>query len=125
MSIATKRLGFPFAVDAESGRLAQETNYDAYIRQLIRQVLFTGEGERINRPDFGAGVKRLVFAPSSVATASLAETLVFQALSTWLGTLVRTDQVKVKAGTERLEISIEYTVLARGEQRFLNLEVAG
>ena len=123
MTTATKRLRFPFAIDSQSGRLAQEADYDVYIRQLIRQVLFTAEGERINRPDFGAGVKRLVFAPSSVATASLAETLVFQALSTWLAALIRTDRVKVVAGTERLEISVEYTVLARGEQRFLNLEV--
>lgn len=114
---------FPFAIDDRLGRLAQEPDYEVYIKQLIRQVLLTGQGERINRPTFGAGVKRLIFAPNSPATASLAQTLVYQSLTTWLSTLIRTDQVQVSADNERLNILIVYTILARQEQRFLNLEV--
>ena len=53
----------PLAISGKSARLRQETDYEAYIRQLIRQVLLTAPGERINRPEFGAGVRRLVFAP--------------------------------------------------------------
>jgi hypothetical protein len=86
-------------------------------------VLFTAQGERINRPDFGAGVKRLVFAPNSPATASLAQTLIFQALTRWLGTLIRTESVEAEAVEERLNITIGYTILAKQERRFLNLEV--
>jgi phage baseplate assembly protein W len=123
MSTPITSIRFPFAIDRRLGRLAQEREYDEYIKQLIRQVLFTAQGERINRPDFGAGVKRLVFAPNSPATASLARTLIFQALTTWLGTLIRTDEVKAEAVDERLNITIVYTVLARRERRFLNLEV--
>jgi phage baseplate assembly protein W len=48
---------FPFAIDTGAGALAQESDYEAYIRQLIRQVLLTAQGERINRPDFGAGIR--------------------------------------------------------------------
>ena len=114
---------FPFAIDRNLGRLKQEPDYDAYIKQLVRQVLFTAPGERINRPDFGTGVKRLVFAPNSPATASLTQTLIFQGLTTWLGTLIRTDDIKAEADNERLNITIVYTVLARQQQRFLNLEV--
>ena len=88
-----------------AGRLAAETGYDEYIKQLIRQVLFTAQGERINRPDFGAGIKRLVFAPNRPATASLAQTLIFQALTTWLGTLIRTDDVQAETDGERLSIT--------------------
>ena len=32
-----------------------------------------------------------MFAPNSPATASLAQTLIFQALTTWLGALIRTE----------------------------------
>ena len=46
---------YPFAIDAGGGRAAEESDYEAYIRQLIRQVLMTAPGERINRPSFGAG----------------------------------------------------------------------
>lgn len=123
MSTPITAIRFPFAINDRLGRLAQENDYEQYIKQLIRQVLFTAQGERINRPDFGAGVKRLVFAPNSPATASLAQTLIFHALTTWLGTLIRTDDVKVEADNERLNITIVYTILAKQERRFLNVEV--
>ena len=123
MSTPITAIRFPFAISDRLGRLAQENDYEQYIQQLIRQVLFTAQGERINRPDFGAGVKRLVFAPNSPATASLAQTLIFQGLTTWLGTLIRTDDVKAEADNERLNITIVYTILAKQERRFLNVEV--
>ena len=123
MSTTIAAVRFPFAIDDRLGRLAQENDYEQYIRQLIRQVLFTAQGERINRPDFGAGVKRLVFAPNSPATASLAQTLIYQALTTWLGTLIRTDDVRAEANEEKLNITIAYTILAKQERRFLNVEV--
>jgi Bacteriophage baseplate protein W len=123
MSQPITSIRFPFAINDRLGRLAQENDHEEYIKQLIRQVLFTAQGERINRPDFGAGVKRLVFVPNSPATASLAQTLIFQALTTWLGALIRTDDVQAEAAGERLNITIVYTILARQERRFLNVEV--
>ena len=57
----------PFAVDLGRGRIAEEENYAEHVEQMMFQVLFTAPGERINRPDFGCGVKRLVFAPNSEA----------------------------------------------------------
>jgi phage baseplate assembly protein W len=123
MSTPITSVRFPFAINERLSRLAQENDYEAYIKQLIRQVLLTAQGERINRPDFGAGVKRLVFAPNSPATASLTQTLIFQALTTWLGTLIRTEDVQAEAAEERLNIRIVYTILTRGERRFLNVEV--
>jgi uncharacterized protein len=123
MSQPITSIRFPFAINDRLGRLAQENDHEEYIKQLIRQVLLTAQGERINRPDFGAGVKRLVFVPNSPATASLAQTLIFQALTTWLGALIRTDDVQAEASGERLNITIVYTILARQERRFLNVEV--
>src|SRR5947209_19981595 len=104
---------FPFAVDRGAGALAQEGDYEAYIRQLIRQVLLTAQGKRINRPDFGAGIRKLVFAPASPATASLTQTLVYQALSNWLSNLIRIEQVSVTAGVGRINIGVYYTVVAQ------------
>ena len=122
MADAVQRIHFPFGINAAVGRLQQEPDYDAYIVQLIKQVIFTGPGERINRPDFGAGVRRLLFAPNSIGTASLAQTMIFQALDTWLGTVIRVDKIEVAAEAEKLLIAVNYTVLQKGEQRFLNLE---
>ena len=114
---------FPIAIDAGGGRLRQETDYEEYITQLIRQVLLTSPGERVHRPTFGAGLRRMVFAPNGLAAASLAETTVFQALNTWLGQLIKVDDVTASAVDSTLNVEVVYTLIARGEQRFLNVEV--
>jgi Bacteriophage baseplate protein W len=113
----------PIAVDASLGMLHEERDYPEHVDQLIRQVLFTSPGERVNRPDFGCGIKRLVFAPNSEASAALAQVTVFEALSKWLGNTITVNDVTVLAIEERLEIKIAYTLKARGERRYLNLEV--
>jgi len=115
---------YPFAVDAGAGRLAEEPDYDAHVRQLMLQVLFTNPGERINRPDFGCGLRRMVFAPNSDVTASLTQVTVLQALERWLGDLIDVAGVQVKALEETLEVSIAYSVKTSQERRYLNLEVS-
>jgi len=117
-------LRYPFAIDAGGGRAAEESDYDTYVRQLIRQVLLTAPGERINRPDFGAGVRRMVFAPNSPATATLAQTFVYQALTRWLATVIRVEEVKVSAVESTMLIDVRYIVIQRGETRILREEVA-
>jgi len=113
----------PFSIDVGRGRLAEEENYAAHVEQMMLQVLFTAPGERINRPDFGCGVKRLVFAPNSEVTAALAQVTIFEALTRWLGTAIDVNDVKALAIDSRMEIKIAYTLKARGERRYLNLEV--
>jgi len=96
---------------------------DDHIREMIEALLFTHPGERVNRPDFGCGVKRLVFAPNSTVAATLAQTTVFDALTRWLGSVIEVNEVSVAAVEETLEIRVGYVVRARGEKRYLNLEV--
>lgn len=116
-------LKYPFAIDQGGGRAAEEGDYEAYIRQLIRQVLMTAPGERINRPDFGAGVRRMVFAPNNPATASLTQTFIYQALSRWLSSVIKVEEVAVTAVEETLSITVHYLVIQRGVSRVLNEEV--
>ena len=123
MNTPITSIHYPFAIDAGVGRLAEETDYAAHVEQMIKQVLFTNPGERINRPDFGCGLRRMVFAPNSEVTASLTQVMVFQALETWLGNLINVDEVRVKAIEEVLEVRIVYVLKARQERRYLNLEV--
>jgi phage baseplate assembly protein W len=113
----------PFAVDLGRGRLAEEENYAEHVEQMMIQVLFTAPGERVNRPDFGCGIRRLVFAPNSEVSATLAQVTIYQALTNWLGSAIDVNDVKAQAIEERLEIKIAYTLKARGERRYLNLEV--
>lgn len=116
-------LRFPFGVDVGGRRAAEESDYETYVRQLIRQVLLTAQGERVNRPDFGAGVRRMVFTPNSPSVASLAQTFVYQALTRWLSRVIKVEAVTAVAENEKLVIEVRYLVLQRGEVRVLNEEV--
>lgn len=114
----------PLRIAAPAGRIAVERDYEKYIRSLILQVLLTRPGERINRPDFGAGVRALVFAPLSDATASLAQVAVLEALNTWLDTFIRTEDVRVEVEEpSTLRVVVVYLVRATNDRRFLNMEV--
>ena len=59
---------FPYRI-AINGRTAT-TDRSKHIRNLIRQVLFTIPGERVNRPAFGSGLNQLVFDPNNVELTS-------------------------------------------------------
>jgi phage baseplate assembly protein W len=123
MAELIKSIHYPFAIDEGVGRLAEESDYAKHVEQMMRQVLLTNPGERINRPDFGCGLRRMVFAPNSETTASLTRVTVFQALEKWLGNLISVEDVKVAAKDEILEVRIAYVLKARQERRYLNLEV--
>jgi hypothetical protein len=79
-------LDFPYGFSS-LGRTATTTR-DDHIRDLIEQVLLTAPGERVMRPDFGAGLLALVFEPNSVTLAASTEMLVHSALLMNLGHLI-------------------------------------
>jgi phage baseplate assembly protein W len=72
---------FPPRFDG-TGRIA-EAVYDQDIREAIRIILGTAPGERVMRPDFGAGLDRFVFEPVTVATTTRLRTTVRDALVKW------------------------------------------
>lgn len=123
MAITARHLLYPFGIALIGGTAAEEPDYDAYVKQLILQVLLTARGERICRPDFGAGLRRQVFAPLNDASAAVTRTLVYEALVTWLGTIIRVDQVSVRTEDETLIVAVDYLVIAHGEHRLLTMEV--
>ncbi len=123
MANPIRALHHPLQRDAAGGELRREADYEAYVAQLIKQVLLTNPGERIHRPNFGAGVRRLVFSPIGGGTASLAKAMILKALDETLGDIIRVDRVDVRAELSRIDITVVYTLYARQTQKFLNLEV--
>jgi hypothetical protein len=87
---------------------------DAAVRQAILLLLSTSPGERINRPDYGTHLHRLVFAPNDETTAGLAIHYVRQALRRWEP---RVQVLDVDAGADPdipslLHIRLDYRVVA-------------
>ena len=120
-------IAFPFRLAPGSGRAA-EADYVAHVAQMIRQVLLTNPGERVNRPDFGCGLRRALFAPNSPALQATTELLVRQALERWLGEHVAVRKVGVsgeaEAGRGELIVTVEYTLIDDGTTRQAAVRVA-
>jgi phage baseplate assembly protein W len=103
---------FPFRIDASS-RQAAQTPYEAHVEQMIRQVLLTSPGERADLPDFGCGLRQLIFAPHSDALDATTQIIVLQALNKWLADQITVQKVNVLSPDEtgdaaQLLVQIEY-----------------
>ncbi len=112
---------FPFHIDGR-GRTS-ETDDNEHVRDLIYQVLFTNPGERVNRPDFGCGLKQLIFMPNSDALAISTQAIVHGALQRWLERVIKVESVTVEAVDAQLKVTVVFTRRTTGErftEEFIN-----
>lgn len=117
-------MAFPYRIDLR-GRTAAGRDRDAYIRQLIEQVLFTSPGERVNRPDFGSGLLQMVFAPNNEALAATTQLTTQAALQEWLGDLIEVEQIEVVGIDATLDVTVQYVVRRTGERQSATFQRGG
>lgn len=103
---------FPLGFDAAGGVALAELEED--VRQSIRIILGTTPGERVMRPDFGAGLDDFLFEPASATTRERVRARVETALIDWEP---RIDLVEIKVAVagklrNRLDIDVRYRVRA-------------
>jgi len=99
-----------------AGRTAT-TTHDDHVRDLIFEVLFTSPGERVNRPDFGCGLKALVFAPASDAVAAATNVLVKGSLQKWLEVEIEVEDVAVEVVESELRVTVVYRRRIDGQRQ--------
>ncbi|HVR47480.1 MAG TPA: GPW/gp25 family protein [Candidatus Binatia bacterium] len=116
-------VAYPFAIDAGLGILAEEPSYEQHVDQLMKQVLLTAPGERIDRVEFGCGLRRMLFAPNNEVAASLTQITVYESINRWLGDLVSVNNVTVLANDDKLDVTVVYTLRVLGTQHYLNISV--
>lgn len=109
---------FPIRLD-QQGDIALASGEDD-IRQAILIILGTTPGERVMRPDFGAGLQALVFEPLNTATKALVKHRVEEALLVWEP---RIDSLEVNVTDERTlgRLLIELRYRVRATNTFYNL----
>ncbi|HUR35917.1 MAG TPA: GPW/gp25 family protein [Vicinamibacterales bacterium] len=106
-------IDFPFHID--SRRRTAVTNHDDHIRDLIEQLVLTGPGERVNRPDFGAGLQQLVFAGNSPELAATVQFMIQGSLQQYLADLIDVESVRVEALDASLRVEVAYVVRRSGQ----------
>ncbi len=111
-----RHLAFPFRIAAD-GRTAAPADHDAHVRGELIQLLLTNPGERPFLPDFGGGLRRLVFEGNSEVTAGLAKSTITEAVSHWLGHRIELLALEVENQEATLLVGLRYRVKATGEEQ--------
>ena len=117
-------LKYPYSV-AGSG-IPNTTTPDDHLRDLILQVLFTNPGERVNLPQFGVGVQRLIFEPAGDTLRSSVQFLITTNLQQWLGDRLNVEQVNVSTDAQEdgmVTIEIIYRALATQQPGTVTVQI--
>ncbi len=108
-------IDYPFHFDSR-GHSASAGD-DDHIREMIEQLLFTNPGERVNRPDFGGGLQRLIFGPASPELAAALKFALQATLQRQLGDLIELQTLDVSSEESTISILIQYVVRGTNQQQ--------
>jgi phage baseplate assembly protein W len=104
---------FPFRIDPASGQAAQSP-YAQHVEDMVLQILLTTPGERADLPEFGCGLRQLLFAPDSVALQTTTQLMVQRSLTQWLGNQITVGTVTVGPGPggdySQIAVEVSYTL---------------
>ena len=116
-------LDHPYRFDGQCRSAA--TGLEDHVRDLIEQVLFTAPGERVMRPDFGAGLLAMVFEPNSTTAAETVQFLATAGLQRHLAHLIVVDAVQVENIDSALQVTVRYSLVDDGSAHQAAFTVPG
>lgn len=107
-------IDFPYRISS-AGSTAIATQ-DVQIRDMIEQVLFTRRGERLNRPEFGAGLHEMLFSENAPEIAAAVQHMVQASLQQWLADVIEVRGVRAEAVESTLRVTVVYSLLGDDQQ---------
>ena len=102
----------PVMLDWHTGRV-RDVEFEEDIRQSIRIIVETSQGERVMRPDFGCGIHDLVFAAMDSETLQRVRSTVEDALRRFEARIEVVDVNVLEDSTltdGRLQIEVDYRI---------------
>jgi phage baseplate assembly protein W len=114
-------VGWSFPPCATADGATQIAKYEQDIDQAIRIIIGTDWGERVMRPDFGAGLRSFVFGPLSQTTIHRIQTRVQESLIKWEPRIDVESVVATVTPTERNKLVIAVTYRVRSTNTRNNL----
>jgi phage baseplate assembly protein W len=118
---------YPFRISSVSGQAAR-TSYATHVDQMIRQLLLTAPGERADLPEFGCGLRQLIFAPHSDALQATCQITVQRALNRWLSNQIQVQNVSVSSGPDedpsQIVVLVQYVLIETQTQQTTQITVS-
>ena len=116
---------FPFRITPQGAATCTRSRH---VKDQIQQVLFTDPGERVFRPEFGAGLRRLVFEPNNQALATIIDKRLHNSLRPALEGEVDMKSLEINveqdpAHPARVLITIQYRLVAIGRNETYSASV--
>jgi phage baseplate assembly protein W len=99
-------LSQPVRIVGDRATLALTTDADRHLRDKLLAILFTSPGERINRPDFGVGLRRTVFEGINDLMMAALRFRILQGLRRDIGPEIEIDDLRIEMAPEDGEISL-------------------
>lgn len=103
---------FPFPFGFADGATARPTERGHAVDMLL-QFLFTHPHDRVNRPEFGTPLVRMVFEGNSAGMTEVIQFITRAGLQRWLGDVIEVLALEVRPDDAVLEVNLTYRV--RGE----------
>ena len=119
-----RHLSFPFRVGSD-GRTAEVSTLEEHVRDELVQLLLTNPGERLFLPEFGGGVRRLVFENADETTGAMTKALITQAVSRWLGHRITLENLVVTVENEKIEVDLKYRIAGTEDTRVIRFQRSG
>ena len=119
-----RHLAFPFRIGSD-GRTAQVSSFEEHVRDELMQLLLTNLGERAFLPEFGGGLRRLVFEPASEASLGMTKSMVTQAISDWLGHRITLEDLRVQIENTTIDVEIQYRIAGTEDTRIMKFQRNG
>lgn len=119
-----RHLSFPFHI-GDDGRTAQITSLEDHVRDELMQLILTNQGERAFLPEFGGGVRRLVFEGAGDVTEAMAKAMISQALSRWLSQRITVEDLTVEVRNETITVDLKYRIAGTEDPRRMRFERKG
>jgi uncharacterized protein len=113
--------GWAFPLQLDQDEALTMVAYEEDMAQSIQIILGTNPGERLMRPDFGAGLETFVFEPVNTTTLARIQEQVRGALIDWEPRIDVLDVVVSSDPAEREKLAIDVSYCIRATNSLKNL----
>ena len=107
----------PLSYDSEDGPYRLTKDLKENVQQNFKNLMLTNPGERVMIPNFGAGIRQLLFEPITEELFSALRTRIFTQVRTYMpfvnieDIFINTLSERQDLGPNEVQISIVYNIL--------------